>query len=69
MACDELQRDPQELLADFTGYFPITSRWRWYDYALDDFKVRWDGCAMLLEDLLSSTGIATVRKDPAENNG
>ena len=52
MAYDELQRDPQELLAEFNGLFPVTSRWRWYDYALDDFKVRWDGFAMLLEDLL-----------------
>ena len=41
-------------------YFPVTSRWAWYEYAIDDFKVRWDTAAMLVEDVAAIvSGVAT----------
>ena len=35
-------------------YFPVTSRWSWYHYAIDDFKVRWDAAAMLVEEVVGT---------------
>ena len=40
--------------------FPVTGRWAWYEYAIDDFKVRCDTAAMLVEDVAAiMSGIAT----------
>ena len=40
--------------------FPVTGRWAWYEYASDDFKVRWDTAAMLVEDVAATiSGIAS----------
>ena len=44
------KRAAEDLLPE---YFPVTSRWSWHHYAFDDFKVRWDAAAMLVEDVVA----------------